>query len=79
MYLIDPKTGKKSVTLTVFILGVTVALLKLLGSGIVITIADKSLNLGSFSGVECAAVITAVGAIYWGRKNTDSKKEKNNE
>jgi hydrogenase/urease accessory protein HupE len=71
MYLKDPKTGEKSVTLTAFALGFGVATLKLLFSGIEI----GSLTLSPFSGGDFAAVVGAVGAIYAVRKHTDARGE----
>jgi hypothetical protein len=65
----DPKTGEYSVTLTFFVLGFIVALLKLLFAGMVI----MSFKFGEFTGGEFATVVGALGAIYWARKNTDSK------
>jgi hypothetical protein len=70
MWLSDPKTGEKSVTLTAFIAGFGVATLKLLLSGV----AVGSLTLGPFSGSDYAMVVGAVGALYWARKNTEAQK-----
>jgi hypothetical protein len=71
MWIRDPKTGEKSVTLTAFITGFGVATLKLLLSGV----ALGSVSLSPFTGSDYALVVGAVGAIYWARKNTDSKSE----
>lgn len=65
MYLNDPKSGEKSVTLTVFMTGFLVATVKLLVSGIQI----GSLTLSAFTGGDFAAVVGAVGAIYFARRN----------
>lgn len=70
MWIRDPKTGEKSVTLTAFISGFGVATLKLLLSGVTIA----GVTLAPFSGSDYAMVVGAVGAIYWARKNTDSQK-----
>lgn len=67
MYLRDPKTGEKSVTLTMFVSGFIIAVLKLLTSGIEIGIV----KLAVFSGGDFAAVVGALGAVYWARKNTE--------
>jgi hypothetical protein len=71
MWIRDPKTGEKSVTLTAFVTGFGVAVLKLLVSGITI----HSVSLSQFSGGDFAAVVGAVGAIYWARKHTDATSE----
>lgn len=68
MYLTDPGTKQPSVSLTVFVLGFVVATLKLLTSGLVI----YGFNLGVFSGVDFAASVGAVGAIYAARKQTQA-------
>lgn len=69
MYLKDPKNGKPSVTLTAFALGLGAATLKLLLSGITI----GSLTLSEFGGGDYAAVVGAVGAIYFARRNMGRK------
>ena len=71
MYLKDPKTGKKSVTMTMMIDGYCVALLKLLFAGM----TYKSLTLGAFAASDFAIIIGALGALYAGRKYTDKEKE----
>lgn len=73
MYLTDPKTGQKSVTLTAFAVGFIVAVAKLLFSGIEI----NTFKLSEFSGVDFAAVIGALGAVYTMRRRNskDSKTE----
>lgn len=68
MYLTDPKTNQKSVTLTLFVVGFIVALLKLLAGGLVI----GSVHMAPFSGTDFAAVTGALGAIYAARKATDA-------
>jgi uncharacterized membrane protein len=69
MFLKDPKTGEPSVTLTAFVAGFVVAILKLLLSGVTI----KSVTLAQFSGGDFAAVVGALGAIYAIRKHTDKE------
>lgn len=69
LYLKDPVTGKPSVTLTMFVTGFIVALLKLLASGITI----NKLSLTPFTGVDFAAVTGALGAIYTARRHTGNK------
>lgn len=67
MWITDPKTGKKSVTVTMLVVGYAVALTKLL-------FADTNIggfNLGAFSGSDFATVVGALGSIYGFRKFTD--------
>lgn len=70
LWLKDPKTGKESVTLTVFVYGFVIASAKLLVSGI--EVVDK-LKMSDFSGVDFAAVIAALGTVYTMRKNKTIK------
>lgn len=69
MWLKDPKTGEQSVTVTAFTLGVGVAVLKLLVSGLSVA----SFSLAPFTGGDFAAVVGALGAIYTARKYTDKE------
>lgn len=69
MWIKDPKTGEPSVTVTAFVTGFSVATLKLLFSGV----AVGNVTLQPFTGSDFAMVVGAVGAIYWARKNTDTK------
>lgn len=71
MWLTDPKSGEKSVTLTAFVSGLAVATLKLLLAGVSV----GSVAMSAFSGGDYAAVVGALGAIYAMRKHTDSKAE----
>ena len=68
MWLKDPKTGEKSVTLTTFICGFAVCVIKLLLSGVVI----KNTQLGAFTGGDFAASVAALGTIYWARRNVST-------
>lgn len=68
LYLNDPGTKQPSVSLTMFVLGFVVATLKLLTSGLVI----HGFNLGVFTGVDFAAAVGAVGAVYAARKQTQA-------
>ena len=70
MFLKDPKTGERSVTMTVLLASTGVALVKLLVSGM----AFGSIVLDKFSGGDAAAVIAAAGAVYAARKHTDKSK-----
>ena len=68
MYLRDPKSGEKSVTLTAFVAGFAVATLKLLVAGLTI----KGFSMAQFSGVDFAAVTGALGAVYYARRKDDA-------
>lgn len=70
MWIKDPKTGEKSVTLTMMMTGFVTALGKLLLAGATV----GSIKMGSFSGAEFAAVVGALGSIYAFRKHTDKDK-----
>jgi len=67
IYLRDPKNGKDSVTLTAFIVGFIVCLAKLALAGMTI----YGTEFAPFSGVDFAAAVGALGAIYGYRKMTD--------
>jgi hydrogenase/urease accessory protein HupE len=69
MWIRDPKTGEKSVTITAFVAGFGVATLKLLLSGV----AVGSVTLQPFSGSDFALVVGALGAIYTARKYSDKE------
>lgn len=69
LYLKDPVTGQPSVTLTMFVTGFIVALLKLIASGITI----NKFHLDPFTGADFAAVTGALGMIYTARRYTSSK------
>jgi hypothetical protein len=68
-WLKDPKNNTKSVTLTLLVVSFVVALIKLLMSGVTI----GTTVFATFTGSDFATVVGVVGAIYWGRKFTDSK------
>jgi glucose uptake protein GlcU len=73
MFITDPKTTEKSVTLTAFVLGFFVAIGKLALSGIQLT--DK-VKIEQFSGSDFGMVVAALGAIYTLRRyKKDEKKE----
>ena len=67
MYLKDPKTNKKSATLTILMLTFIVCLIKLLIAGS----SYGELSIGTFSGADFAAAVGAAGALYGFRKHTD--------
>jgi hypothetical protein len=69
MYLKDPKTSKKSVTVTILISTFIVCLLKLLISGM----SFGDFSAGTFSGADFATAVGAAGAIYGFRKHTDKE------
>lgn len=68
MYFKDPKTGKKSATLTILMTTFGVCLLKLL----IADISFEGFNAGAFTGADFAAAVGAAGAIYGFRKHTDT-------
>jgi hypothetical protein len=70
MWIKDPKTGEKSVSLTLLVAGFVTLLGKVLLSGVVI--ADA--NLGTMSASDFAMAISPLAALYWGRRK-DSKEE----
>lgn len=72
LWIKDPKTGKESVTLTVFIYGFTIATIKLLLAGLDVM---GKFEFSQFTGVDYAAVIGALGAVYTMRKNNSIKPE----
>ena len=69
--LIKDSDGKRSITMTAFVLGFIVVNLKLLFSGMSIA----GIELASFSGGEYAAAIGALGAVYVLRRNVTNKDE----
>jgi hypothetical protein len=71
-YFIKDKNGEPSVTLSAFVLGFTVASLKLLFSGM--TIGDFTIE--QFSGGDFAATVSALGGVYVLRRNFGSPGEK---
>lgn len=75
LWLNDPKTGKPSVTLSMFVYGFAIATIKLLLSGI--EIYDR-IKMDTFSGTDYAAVLAALGAIYTIRKNKSIKPDNEN-
>lgn len=74
IYLKDPNTGKPSPTTTAFVLGFLVATTKLLMSGIVI----GAFTLSPFTGVDFAAAMGALGAVYVMRDKRAAKDDKDN-
>ena len=69
MFIKDPRTNKDSVTLTAFIVGFAVCLLKLIVSGMTI----HGMTFSPFSGVDFAAAVGSLGAIYGFRRMNDYK------
>lgn len=71
MWIKDPKTTKKSVSVTLLVLGYSVCLLKLL-------FADSKMgdfSMGGFTSSDFATIVGTLGALYAGRKYTDKDKE----
>lgn len=60
MWLTDPKTKEKSVTLTMFVIGMVISCLKLLAAGLTI----GGFAMSPFSGVDFAAAVGALGSVY---------------
>lgn len=71
MWIKDPKTKEKSVTLTLFVAGFAVALAKLALSGITIS----TFKVEAFTGVDFAAVVGALGGVYALRRINKTDKE----
>jgi len=69
MWLKDPKTEKRSVTMTVFVTTFFVCVTKLAVSGLTL----GSVIIPVFDGADFAACVGAAGAIYFGRKHTDAQ------
>ncbi len=78
MWMKDPKTGKKSVTLTFFTIAFIVGIIKIILAGLtlkgIITDVDI-IKLGEFSGTDFAAMVGAAGSVYGFRKFTDKEKK----
>lgn len=72
----NKKTGKPSYTITMVIVGFAIINLKLLLSGIEIT--DK-VKFDSFTGVDYAAALSAIGAIHISNKKLNSPKNEDKE
>jgi hypothetical protein len=70
--LVKNNKGEPSSTLTVFLSGSFVALLKLLFSGM--TFGEFTVPV--FTGSEFGMVMAALGAVYVLRKNVDKKEDK---
>lgn len=65
LWLSDPKTHNPSVTLTVFVMGMVVATVKLLLSGVSV----NGVVLNQFTGGDFAAVVGSLGALYVARRH----------
>ena len=70
MWIKDPKTKEKSVTLPLLMSTFAIASIKLIVSGI----AFKDLSFSPFDAQGWALMITTAGGLYWGRKHTDKVK-----
>lgn len=66
-FLLKDTSGKKSTTLTAFVLGFVTVNIKLLASGL--TVAGYQMS--DFSGTDYGAALAALGAIYVLRRSTD--------
>ena len=69
--LLKDTNGNKSITMTAFVAGFVVVNLKLVLSGMTLW----GVVLAPFTGVEYAAAIAALGAIYVMRRNNTKKEE----
>ena len=73
MYMKDPGSGRDSVTLTAFIIGFAVCLVKLALAGMIIL----GVKFSAFSGVDFAAAVGSLGVIYGYRKSTEANRKSN--
>jgi hypothetical protein len=73
--VLKDSNGNPSVTVTAFVVGFVVASTKLLFSGMTI----GELTLSQFSGVDFAAAVGALGAIYSLRRNKTDDLDSNKE
>jgi len=71
MWIKDPKTQNKSVTVTLLVWGFIAGIFKLLLADATI----KGITFGGFTGTDFAAMIGAIGAVYGFRKHTDKDKK----
>lgn len=67
--LLKDSSGNKSTTVTAFVLGFVVVNLKLLASGLTLV----GYEMSAFTGVDYAAAMGALGAIYVMRRATGDK------
>jgi hypothetical protein len=70
-FLLRDTKGKKSVTVTAFIIGFIIVNFKLLFSGVTI----GEITLSTFSGVDYGAALAALGAIYVMRRTSQKDTE----
>jgi hypothetical protein len=68
MWLTDPKTGEKSVTLTLLVLVFIIATFKLLFASATLF----GITFSSFGGIDFGATLSSVSVIYAYRKKTDA-------
>jgi len=71
VFMLEDDRGKKSITFTAFAIGTFVSLSKFALSDM--TFWDYTFP--HMSGMDAAAVIGSLGAIYWGRRDTKSKED----
>lgn len=67
-WIVDPKTKEPSVTLSAFVVGFCICLVKLVCSGISI----GTFKVAIFSGVDFAAAVTALGGVYSLKQHVDN-------
>lgn len=75
MWLKDPKTNEPSVSLTMLVLTTIVSLVKLLLAGS----EFNGFKLADFSGGDFSMIVGVFAALYWGRKHSDNKSNKEGE
>lgn len=68
-FLIKDTSGKKSLTATAFVVGFLVVNAKFLLSGVII----EGVTIATLTGIEYAAAISGLGAIYVLRRSGESK------
>lgn len=74
-FMLKDTSGNKSTTATAFIIGFVVVNIKLLASGL--SVAGYAMS--DFNGVDYAAAVGALGAIYVMRRSSSKDKGEENE
>lgn len=74
MWLKDPKTKEKSVTLTLLVIGFLVSTAKLAVSGI----TYNKFSMGDFAGAEYSLALGALAGLYAYRRKSEKKQKTEN-